>query len=197
MKCQIKQMKKEIEEAKEKEQTMQILVDHLQSELGKQYVQYKEECDARKMLIWQLNDLMKCSGKEEDVTNEKTDHEDPVQLHLALKVCREDLTKAQEELTTLRAEYWDVVPRRDWDALEENHKQTLAQLKTLQGDFDLLKTEYHTLLEVQKRDKKQTSLQAPFNVKEDHASEMQSLAQSNLKDSLNPGSDMLCLQGSR
>lgn len=53
---------------------------------------------------------------------------DPVELQLALRVCREDLTKAQEELNRMKAEYWDVVPQRNWDTLEQTHKQTLLQV---------------------------------------------------------------------
>lgn len=41
-----------------------LKVDHLQSELSKQYLQYREERDARKLLIWQLNDLTRGSVKD-------------------------------------------------------------------------------------------------------------------------------------
>ena len=58
----------------------------------------------------------------------KEETKDPVELQLALRVCRGDLTKAQEELTRMKAEYWDVVPRRNWDTLEQTHKQTLLQV---------------------------------------------------------------------
>lgn len=58
----------------------------------------------------------------------KEENKDPVELQLALKVCRKDLTKAQEELSRMKAEYWDVVPRRSWDSLEQTHKQTQQQV---------------------------------------------------------------------
>lgn len=58
----------------------------------------------------------------------KEEAKDPLELQLALRVCREDLTKAQEELSKMKAEYWDVVPRRNWDNLEQTHKQTLLQV---------------------------------------------------------------------
>ena len=53
---------------------------------------------------------------------------DLIQLKLALKVCREDLKKAQVELNRVQAEYWDVVPRYDWEMLEETHKDSLQQV---------------------------------------------------------------------
>ncbi|XP_042267468.1 translin-associated factor X-interacting protein 1 isoform X2 [Thunnus maccoyii] len=156
LKREKQQLQEEIEAMREKEKATQAVVDHLQSELSNQYLQYREERDARKMLIWQLNNLTRCSVKEEHSADERTENKDPVELQLALKVCRKDLTKAQEELTRMKAEYWDVVPRRNWDSLEQTHKQTLLQLETLQGDFDQLKSEYDTLLELYKRGSMQT-----------------------------------------
>lgn len=58
----------------------------------------------------------------------KEEAKDTVELQLTLKVCQEDLTKAQEELNRMKAEYWDVVPQRNWDILEQTHKQTLLQV---------------------------------------------------------------------
>lgn len=49
-----------------------LQVDHLQSELSKQYLQYREEHDARKLLIWQLSDQTKDSVKEEHAAYEDT-----------------------------------------------------------------------------------------------------------------------------
>ncbi|RXN18204.1 translin-associated factor X-interacting 1-like protein [Labeo rohita] len=82
---------------------------------------------------------------------EKDESEDPVVVHMALQVCREDLTKVQVELNRLQAEYSDVVPRRDWDNLNHMHEETFKKLKTLQTDFDKLKSEYDTLLEVHRQ----------------------------------------------
>lgn len=119
----------------------------------------------------------------------KEETKDQVELQLTLKVCQEDLTKTQEELNRMKAEYWDVVPRHNWDILEQTHKQTLLQvtyldtthihlhvhivqnnskcqhhftilfvffvfaiqLTTLQGDFDQMKCEYDTMLELHKK----------------------------------------------
>ncbi|KAM7396216.1 hypothetical protein PAMP_019273 [Pampus punctatissimus] len=165
LKREKRQLQEDIEAMRQKEKAMQAVVDHLQSELSNQYLQYREERDARKVLIWQLNDLTKCSGKEEHPADERTeDTKDQVDLQLALKVSREDLTKAQEELNRMKAEYWDVVPRRNWDILEETHKQTLLQLETLQGDFDQLKSEYDTLLELYKRSSMETESHDPKTV---------------------------------
>lgn len=52
----------------------------------------------------------------------------PVELQLALKACRIDLTEAQEELNRMKAESWDGVPQRNSDTLEQTHKQALLQV---------------------------------------------------------------------
>uniref|UniRef100_A0A8C6SMU5 Translin-associated factor X-interacting protein 1 N-terminal domain-containing protein n=1 Tax=Neogobius melanostomus TaxID=47308 RepID=A0A8C6SMU5_9GOBI len=129
------------------EKNTQTVVNRLQSELSNLYLQYRDECDARRLLIYQLNDLTPCTVKNEQSQKNSKETIDPVALQLSLKVCRKDLTKTQEELTKFKAEYWDVVPRRDWEALEKTQNQTLQQLKTLQDDFDVMKTEFDTLLE--------------------------------------------------
>lgn len=64
-----------------------------------------------------------------------------MELQLTLKVCREDLTKTQEELNRIKAEYWDVVPRRNWDILEQTQQQTLLQVTQL--DTALIRMHVH------------------------------------------------------
>ncbi|XP_050929155.1 translin-associated factor X-interacting protein 1 isoform X2 [Lates calcarifer] len=184
---------------REKDRTMQAVVERLQCELSNQYLQYREERDARKLLIWHLSDLTRASVKEEHPAGENTEAKDPLELQLALRVCREDLTKAQEELSKMKAEYWDVVPRRNWDNLEQTHKQTLLQLKTLQDDFDQLKSEYDTLLELHKRGSMQSDTHDSTTVQIDATvSQGQSKIQSSqLKELINsntPESRTLTIQ---
>lgn len=52
--------------------------------------------------------------------------EDSVKLKLALKMARKDLTKAQVELNTMKANYGDVVPRREFE-LQEQKYQDLSE----------------------------------------------------------------------
>ncbi|XP_051239228.1 translin-associated factor X-interacting protein 1 isoform X2 [Dicentrarchus labrax] len=199
LKTEKQQLQMDIEAMREREKAMQAVVDRLQSELSDQYLQYREERDARKLLIWQLNDLTSGSAKEEHPEDENTEAKDPVELQLALKVCREDLTKAQEELNRMKAEYWDVVPRRNWDTLEQTHKQTLLQLKTLRGDFDQLKSEYDTLLDLHKRGSMQSEAHDPINVQMDESvaqgqSQVQSSQSKEPIDSDPPESSTLTVQ---
>ncbi|XP_070763176.1 translin-associated factor X-interacting protein 1 [Enoplosus armatus] len=197
LKREKQQLQRDTEAMREKEKAMQAVVDRLQSELSNQYLQYREERDARKLLIWQLNDLTRGFVKEEHPADEVTEAKDPVELQLALRVCREDLTKAQEELNTMKAEYWDVVPRRDWDTLEQTHRQTLLQMKTLQGDFDQLKSEYDTLLELHKRGSMQDEAHGPITAQMDESVSQIQIQSNQLKEPIDcdaPESSTLTVQ---
>ncbi|XP_031590143.1 translin-associated factor X-interacting protein 1 isoform X1 [Oreochromis aureus] len=179
LKMEKQKLKEEIEAMRKREKTVQAVVDHLQSELSDQYLQYREERDARRLLIWQLNDMTKSTVKEERSADKSTDWKDPVELQLALKVCREDLRNAQEELNRMNAEYWGVVPQCDWDALEQKHQRTELQLKTLQDNFDQLKSEHDTLLELHKRGSMQAKTHVSTSVQTDESgSQWQSHIQS-------------------
>ncbi|XP_026143357.1 translin-associated factor X-interacting protein 1 isoform X1 [Carassius auratus] len=144
-----------IESMRGQQTALQIQVDHLKEDLATQYQLYRDERDARKLLITRISTMTSTQDTEHDDNNEgyieEDESEDPVVVKMALQVCREDLTKVQVELNRLQAEYSDVVPRRDWDNLNHIHEETLIKLETLQTDFDQLKSEYDALLEVHRQ----------------------------------------------
>ena len=51
----------------------------------------------------------------------------------------------------MQADYGDVVPRRDFLMLEAKHTELEEKHNLLQSDFDQLKEEHHTMLEVHKQ----------------------------------------------
>lgn len=136
-----------IKSMRRQQSALQIQVDHLKEDLATQYQLYRDERDARKLLIIRISTMDSTQDTEHD-KNEDVESEDPMVVKMALQVCREDLTKARVELNRLEVEYSDVVPRRDWDNLNRTHEETLMKLETLQTDFDQMKSEYDTLLEV-------------------------------------------------
>nr|XP_008115907.1 PREDICTED: translin-associated factor X-interacting protein 1-like [Anolis carolinensis] len=91
--------------------------------VAEEYLRYLNECDARKMLIIDLNEIYRL--KEEMKLTKVQDErgEDTVKLSLALKMARQDLTKAQVDLNTMRANYGDVVPRREFELQEKNYNE--------------------------------------------------------------------------
>lgn len=54
--------------------------------------------------------------------------EDPVKLAVALKMARQDLARTQMELNTMKANFGDVVPRRDFEMQEKTNKDLQEQV---------------------------------------------------------------------
>ncbi|CAL8313749.1 unnamed protein product [Boreogadus saida] len=143
---------KDMEDMREQEERQNAVVSRLQSDLAGQYRQYREEKDSRSLLLLKYS-MCRCAAEPDEEACDipaYDEDKDPVKLKIALKVCRKDLSDTEGELNKIKSEYWGVVPRQDWDALEEAHKRTLLQLQDVQRDFDQLKSERDTLKEVHK-----------------------------------------------
>lgn len=54
-----------------------------------------------------------------------------MKLTLALKMTRQDLTRTQMELNTMKANFGDVVPRRDFEMQEKTNKDLQEQVLVL------------------------------------------------------------------
>ncbi|XP_063053508.1 translin-associated factor X-interacting protein 1 [Engraulis encrasicolus] len=160
-----RRLQRVIDDLREKQRSLEAQVSRLQEELGAQYLAYRNEYDARKLLIANIGSMNYGAAEESQDGGDVAECDDPVKVKLALKVCREDLTKAQVELNRLHSEYGDVVPRRDWESLDRSHQENVQKLETLQTDFDVMKSEYDTLLEVHKQvTSERDSLQAELEV---------------------------------
>nr|XP_055029553.1 translin-associated factor X-interacting protein 1 [Misgurnus anguillicaudatus] len=151
LKQECQRLQRIIESSRGQQCALQIQVDRLKEDLAIQYELYRDERDARKLLITKYSMMHSTQDTEHGDTKEDTESEDPVLVKMALQVCREDLTKAQVELNRMQAEYGDVIPRRDWENLNRLYEETLGKLESLQADFDQMKSEYDTLLEVHRQ----------------------------------------------
>ncbi|NXC72344.1 TXIP1 protein, partial [Anhinga anhinga] len=151
LKQEKQQLLKFIDNMKEEKNSLQTQVEHLQTSVAEEYARYLNEYGARKLLLAKLNDMhneqldMACHQAR---GRENVKGEDVVKLTLALKIARQDLTKAQVKLNTVIADYGDVVPRRDYESLEKKYSDLLQEMKTLQKDFEQLHKEYKTLLAI-------------------------------------------------
>ncbi|KFO07995.1 Translin-associated factor X-interacting protein 1, partial [Balearica regulorum gibbericeps] len=137
-----------IDNMKEEKSSLQVQVERLRTSVAEEYARYLNEYGARKMLLAKLNDMY---NERLDRTRHQVQDvkgEDAVKLTLALKIARQDLTKAQVKLNAMIADYGDVVPRRDFESLEKKYSDLLQEMKTLQRDFDQLHKEYETLQEI-------------------------------------------------
>ncbi|XP_065497159.1 translin-associated factor X-interacting protein 1 [Caloenas nicobarica] len=156
LKQEKKHLLKFIDNMKEENNSLQTQVEHLRESVTEEYAHYLNEHAARKLLLAKLNDMhneqleMTQQAQRRESADLYTKGEDTVKLSLALKVARQDLTKAQEKLNLMIAYYADVVPRRDFESLEKKNSDLLQEIKTLQKDFDQLHREYETLLDIQR-----------------------------------------------
>ncbi|XP_063951237.1 translin-associated factor X-interacting protein 1-like isoform X1 [Lytechinus pictus] len=140
---------------REEQFSLQMQIEKLQEKIAEQYQMYRDECDARKLLVSDINDLryqqedyQKAQGNQEVPAEAK---EDPVKMKIALRKAREDLTDATQRLNEMIANYGDVVPRRDFELLTAEHKKLLEEHETLNGDYNQLRAEHEALLDVNKQ----------------------------------------------
>ncbi|XP_026574866.1 translin-associated factor X-interacting protein 1-like [Pseudonaja textilis] len=141
-----------IDKMKEEKCSLETQVAKLRKTVAEEYLRYLNECDARKLLLLDLNEMYR-QKEEMRLTMEQEDvlEEDTVKLKVALRVARQDLTKAQVDLNTMQANYGDVVPRRDFELQEQKYNDLANKLSTLQKDFDDLRDEYEIMLDIHKQ----------------------------------------------
>ncbi|XP_004843071.1 translin-associated factor X-interacting protein 1 isoform X3 [Heterocephalus glaber] len=154
-KYEISMLKKEkmnllklIDKKNEEKISLQSEVSKLRKNLAEEYLRYLTERDARKILIADLNELR---YQREDMSLAQSPGvwgEDPVKLTLALKMTRQDLTHTQMELNTMKANFGDVVPRRDFEMQEKTNKDLQEQLDSLRADYEEVRKEHEILLQL-------------------------------------------------
>ncbi|XP_059164929.1 translin-associated factor X-interacting protein 1-like [Physella acuta] len=130
-------------------------VSRLQTKLEEEYHKYREECDARKLLVADINDLRYqqedyLASKNAAILNQDTE-EDPVILKIALQKSREAEKSATQRLNEMVANYGDVIPRRDFEQLQGKFKELEDKYETSLQDFRKLQAEHNALLDIQKQ----------------------------------------------
>ncbi|XP_049720010.1 translin-associated factor X-interacting protein 1 isoform X2 [Elephas maximus indicus] len=137
-----------IDKKNEEKVSLQSEVAKLRKNLAQEYLRYLSERDARKILITDLNELR---YQREDMSLAQSPGiwgEDPMKLTLALKMTRQDLTRTQMELNTMKANFGDVVPRRDFEMQEKTNKDLQEQLDSLRADYEEVCKEHEILLQL-------------------------------------------------
>nr|XP_044994507.1 translin-associated factor X-interacting protein 1 [Jaculus jaculus] len=137
-----------IDKKNEEKVSLQSEVSKLKKSLAEEYLRYLTERDARKVLIGSLNELR---YQKEDMSLAQSAGvwgEDPVKLTLALKITRQDLTRTQMELNTMKANFGDVVPRRDFEMQEKTNHDLQEQLDSLKADYEEVRKEHELLLQL-------------------------------------------------
>lgn len=137
------------------QQDLKEQVVRLQTKLEEEYHKYRDECDARKLLVADINDLRYqqedyMASKGGAQANQETE-EDPVILKIALQKSRDGERLATQRLNEMVANYGDVIPRRDFETLEAKHKELEEKNGAYEARLQKLQAEYTALEELQKQ----------------------------------------------
>ncbi|XP_014666202.1 PREDICTED: translin-associated factor X-interacting protein 1-like [Priapulus caudatus] len=134
---------------KEDKLGLEVIVEKLKSSLAEQYMDYREQHDARHLLVLEINELrFHLQEREQQRTAHASQrsHDDPVILSIALKKAREDLARCSKKLDELVLNYSDVVPRKEFKDLDSKFQIAEKQLRTLTGNHTALITEHGELV---------------------------------------------------
>nr|XP_002739306.1 PREDICTED: translin-associated factor X-interacting protein 1-like [Saccoglossus kowalevskii] len=134
-----------IDTMKEEQMSLTEQIQQLQDEVATEYHKYRDECDARKLLVADINDLRyqqedfqkSQMGMQEAAEDESKD--DPVLLKIALK------------LNEMIANYGGCNTKKRLEALEKSYNNFQEEMQTMQDDHKKLMMEHDTLLEVHKQ----------------------------------------------
>ncbi|UJR36354.1 hypothetical protein I4U23_029080 [Adineta vaga] len=153
-----KRLQQTIRHLTNQNQNLEANIQRLQEEVSNQYELYRKELDSRKLLINDANDLRAQQEKHTDVKEGVDDlgvkKEDTIMMKIALKQARKDLDIALAKVIYMEANYNDVVPRRDFIALELKSNEYLERIKEFQElidsqtrDIEYLRTQNENLRE--------------------------------------------------
>ncbi|XP_065064589.1 translin-associated factor X-interacting protein 1-like [Rhopilema esculentum] len=147
-------LKKTIVKMRGDEVDLNEQVKKLQDEIAIEYRKYRDECDARKLLIQDLNDLKYQQDEAKKALLGKQDEtggDDVTMLKIALKKAREDLEAKTQKLAEVLADFGDVVPRRDFERLDAQFKTQTEEKEDVDKNYRLLMDEHSALISVHKK----------------------------------------------
>lgn len=158
LKMENKNLKERIQAMNNERGDLNSQVHKLQEELAAEYRRYRDECDARKMLIEDINEMRAAEiadeSKQPTMSGEAVE-DDPEMMKIALRQARIDEKNATTRLNDMVANYGDVIPRRDFEALTIKSQKMEEDYTTSKDDFAKLKAEHDALLEMHTKITKQ------------------------------------------
>ncbi|XP_045502271.1 translin-associated factor X-interacting protein 1-like [Colias croceus] len=151
----IKSLIKENNDLREENLNLNFEITKLKKDNGKlkddnfsDYLSLMRERDARYTLYFE-NVALHLKLKELDggkVYTVEDGQGDPVVLRIALDKCREQLSSNQSELTRMKEEYSETVPRREYDWLDTKYCDLEKQLHAIHAEYDALQNNHKRIL---------------------------------------------------
>ncbi|TPP57483.1 Translin-associated factor X-interacting protein 1 [Fasciola gigantica] len=135
----ISQLKCVISEQKEEQTMMQLEIEKLKESLEEEHARYRHESDARNLLITEINTMRNQYNEIEGVARQTQaiakEAGDPTLLKIALENARKAQSKAEFELIRLKSEYVDIVPKKEYDALEQKYQDQWTLMEEYKTKF--------------------------------------------------------------
>ncbi|KAK2189471.1 hypothetical protein NP493_106g07056 [Ridgeia piscesae] len=155
------QLRHQVTEMHHVKADMQAQIERMHQEIAKEYNAHRNEWDARRLLVSDLNELRavreesraKVGDDDYDLAAETAD---PTTLRIALRKAREGEMKASQRLIVIEATYGDVIPRRDFEDLKKRFVEMEEQLELTKNDITVLKSAYNAMTEEQNKLKRET-----------------------------------------
>lgn len=151
VKNQNSDLEEEIELMKEKLVQIEEERKEAEDKLKDAYQLFRDEYDAQQLLSIEYKELsILQSGTQSPSDSNKPEEptEDLSTLKIALSQSVEDADATQAKLDQMIADYADVVPRRQYEALEKRYGEMKENNETLSKDFSILKAEHKALQDV-------------------------------------------------
>ncbi|VDP60940.1 unnamed protein product [Schistosoma mattheei] len=147
---------------------LRFQVEQLTQSIKEEHDKFRYEADAKRLLISEINAMRMQFDESEGVSKQlqsKTNRQDdPVLLKIALEQARKAQSASEFEVVRLKAEYVNVMPKSQYDALwEENNKikndydMKIKENEELNESLELLKNQLNEVMK--QRDQSETTVQ--------------------------------------
>ncbi|GAA56871.1 translin-associated factor X-interacting protein 1 [Clonorchis sinensis] len=136
---EITRLKAQVSAKKEEQISMQVEIDKLKTSLEEEHGKCRHEADAKNLLVLELNDMQNHYRELQKVTQqareEATNFGDPALLRIALDQAKKALAEAQFELTKIKADYVDVIPKREYEILMQSNQMLEEKIVEQEAKF--------------------------------------------------------------
>ncbi|TNN08390.1 Translin-associated factor X-interacting protein isoform 2 [Schistosoma japonicum] len=168
LKREIIRLRDLVSQLREDKISLETQVEHLTQSVKDEHDKFRNEADAKLLLISEINALRmqfdEIEGISKKIPNKTNQHDDPILLKIALEQARKAQSASEFEVVQLKAEYVNVMPKNKYDALlEANNKlksdydMKIKENEELNESLELLKNQLHEVMK--QRDQSETTVQ--------------------------------------
>eukprot|EP01135_Chromosphaera_perkinsii_P002275 Nk52_evm61s221 gene=Nk52_evmTU61s221 len=128
---------------KDTEKQLMIQVKKLSNELSEEHARFCEQSDMKKMLLGKVRELEKFKDeKKAEIRDLESDH---LKVKIMLRKAQNDLKTAKEEIATYKERFVEVVPRYNYDLLEESAEEAKKNMMIAEQKYETQRSGYEKL----------------------------------------------------